>query len=157
VGVFRDEQIGHVAAEAARLGLAAVQLHGAEDEAYIDALRRLLPEDVEIWGAQAVGPEVPEGKAGADRLLFDTEANGRSGGTGMTFDWKRVDGREELKRAVLAGGLNPTNAAAASNVGAYALDVSSGVEASPGTKDPEKLKQFFEALRVPVRGEVQPC
>jgi indole-3-glycerol phosphate synthase/phosphoribosylanthranilate isomerase len=53
----------------------------------------------------------------------------------------------------LAGGLNPDNAQAASQVGAFALDVGSGVESAPGRKDAGKLLAFFEALRIPVRGD----
>ena len=56
-------------------------------------------------------------------------------------------GRPELGRALLAGGLNPGNARAAAKVGAWALDLCSGVEAEPGRKDPAKLAAFFEALR----------
>jgi phosphoribosylanthranilate isomerase len=87
-------------------------------------------------------------------MLYDTAVSGRSGGTGRAFDWSRLAGRAGLGDAVLAGGLDPGNAGAAARVGAYALDVSSGVEASPGRKDPDKLRAFFEALRVPVRGEL---
>ncbi|MFL6861381.1 MAG: bifunctional indole-3-glycerol-phosphate synthase TrpC/phosphoribosylanthranilate isomerase TrpF [Allosphingosinicella sp.] len=151
VGVFRNEAPREVAEAALRLGLAAVQLHGEEDGAYIAALRSLLPEAVEIWAAGAVADSVPPPRPGADRILFDTMVGGRSGGTGATFDWARLAGRAELSEAILAGGLNPGNAAAAARVGAYALDVGSGVEAMPGRKDEAKLAAFFEALRVPCR------
>ena len=56
----------------------------------------------------------------------------------------------------VAGGLDPGNAAAAAKIGAWALDVSSGVEKAPGRKDAEKLVAFFDALRVPARGD-SPC
>src|SRR4051794_9935512 len=151
VGVFRDEAPLDVAEAALRLGLAAVQLHGEEDAGYIAALRGLLPEGVEIWAAGDVADAVPPPRPGADRILFDTMVAGRSGGTGMAFDWTRLAGRPELGEAVLAGGLSPGNAGAAAKVGAYALDVGSGVEAAPGRKDEAKLAAFFEALRVPSR------
>ncbi|HEX8667676.1 MAG TPA: bifunctional indole-3-glycerol-phosphate synthase TrpC/phosphoribosylanthranilate isomerase TrpF [Allosphingosinicella sp.] len=154
VGVFRNEKVVQVAGAARALGLKAVQLHGEEDAGYIRGLRAHLPHGVEIWAAGAVGEELPEPRLGADRTLFDTKVNGRSGGTGMAFDWSRLEGRPELASAVLAGGLNPGNAAAAARVGAYALDVSSGIEAAPGRKDPDRMGAFFEALRVPVRGEL---
>jgi indole-3-glycerol phosphate synthase/phosphoribosylanthranilate isomerase len=153
VGVFRNERATAVAEAARALGLRAVQLHGQEDPAYIGGLRRLLPEATEIWAACAVGEDVPEPRSGADRMLYDTAANGRSGGTGRVFDWSRLEARPELAEAVLAGGLAPDNARAAARVGAWALDVGSGVEAVPGRKDPAKLRAFFEALRVPARGE----
>jgi phosphoribosylanthranilate isomerase len=92
-------------------------------------------------------------RAGADRLLFDSGP----GGTGRTFDWSRVRGRRELGAGLLAGGLRPDNARAASRVGAWALDVGSGVELAPGRKDPRRLDAFFEALRPAARGEASPC
>lgn len=157
VGVFRNEKLMQVAQTAMALKLKAVQLHGEEDAAYIRALRRMLPEETEIWAVGAVGRDLPEPRLGADRTLFDTSARGRSGGTGQVFDWGRVAGRPDLDKAVLAGGLAPSNAREAARVGAYALDVSSGVEAAPGKKDQEKMQAFFEALRLPVRQEIGRC
>jgi indole-3-glycerol phosphate synthase/phosphoribosylanthranilate isomerase len=155
VGVFRNEKPMVVADTARALGLAAVQLHGEEDAAYIRALRALLPETTEVWGVAAVGRDLPEPRLGADRTLFDTKAGGRSGGTGIAFDWNRIGGRGDLAQGIVAGGLKPDNAAEAAKLGAYALDVSSGVESAPGRKDPDKMQAFFEALRVPVRGSAR--
>lgn len=157
VGVFRNEKLMQVAQTAHALGLDAIQLHGEEDGAYIAALKNLLPESTEIWAASAVGRDLPEPRMNADRTIFDTKVDGRSGGTGVAFDWARVKGRPELASGLLAGGLNPENAAEAGGVGAWALDVSSGVEAAPGRKDPAKLATFFEALRLPVRAELESC
>jgi indole-3-glycerol phosphate synthase/phosphoribosylanthranilate isomerase len=157
VGVFRNEKLMQVAQSASALGLAAVQLHGDEDAAYIKGLRPLLPAGTEIWAAGAVGDDLPEPRVGSDRILFDTAVNGRSGGTGQAFDWSRIEGRPELAEAILAGGLDPANARKAAAVGAYALDVSSGVEAAPGRKDPAKMQAFFDALRVPGRRDPRAC
>jgi indole-3-glycerol phosphate synthase/phosphoribosylanthranilate isomerase len=157
VAVFRNEKVMEVAQTARALGLHAVQLHGEEDAAYIKALRGLLPAQCEIWAAGAIGRDVPEARLGSDRTLFDTKVGGRSGGTGVTFDWSRIARRGDLGRGLLAGGLKPANARAAAEVGAFALDVSSGVEMAPGRKDAGKLRAFFEALRVPARGEAPPC
>jgi len=157
VGVFRNEKLMQVAQSAAALGLDAIQLHGSEDAGYIKALRRMLPEATEIWVVGAVADELPEPRPGSDRTLFDTSIGGRSGGTGIAFDWSRLKGGPELERGVLAGGLNPANARAAAGVGAYALDVSSGVEAAPGRKDSGRMQAFFEALRPPDRREALPC
>ena len=151
-GVFRNERLVQVAQAARELALDAVQLHGDEDSDYIKGLRNILPQPVEIWAASSVGDLVPE-RAHADRLLFDTSTNGSSGGTGMTFDWSRVAHRSDLSRSLIAGGLKPGNARAAATLGAYALDVGSGVEAGPGRKDPAKLAAFFEALRPHTRGD----
>jgi indole-3-glycerol phosphate synthase/phosphoribosylanthranilate isomerase len=157
VGVFRDDAADRVADAAQWLGLRAVQLHGAEDQAYVRALRPLLPPGTEIWGARAVGSEPPAPRPGIDRSLFDTLRDGRSGGTGRTFDWSLVKGLRELNTSILAGGLAPDNTAAAARVGAWALDVSSGIECAPGRKDMDKTRAFFEALRLPARGEAAPC
>jgi indole-3-glycerol phosphate synthase/phosphoribosylanthranilate isomerase len=157
VGVFRNEKVMQVAQIAGALELDAVQLHGSEDAAYIKALRGLLPRTTEIWAVGAVGESVPEPRLGSDRTLFDTAVGDRSGGTGRLFDWSRVEARPDLEQGLLAGGLAPANARAAASLGAWALDVSSGVEASPGRKDPAKLTAFFEALRMPARGEVVRC
>lgn len=156
VGVFRNEKLMRVATIARRLGLDAVQLHGEEDGRYVAALRNLLP-DAEIWAAGPVGEHAAPRRAGAHRMVFDTAIGGRSGGTGRVFDWDRVREREELGGGLLAGGLTPDNAAAAARVGAWGLDVGSGVEAAPGRKCPERLAAFFEALRPAVRGEAASC
>lgn len=154
VGVFRNEKLMQVAQTARALGLDAVQLHGQEDGDYVAGLRNLLPAEVEVWAVGAVGDAAPQARANAHRTIFDSQVGGTSGGTGIAFDWGRVAGRPELASGLLAGGLNPGNAAAAARVGAWALDVGSGVESGPGRKDPAKLAAFFEALRVPVRGEL---
>lgn len=157
VGVFRNEKVMQVAQAAGALGLDAVQLHGSEDAGYLKALRSLLPPQTEIWAAAAVGAELPPERVGSDRTLFDTSLGGSSGGTGVQFDWSRIHGRPELERGLLAGGLDASNVRAASNVGAWALDVSSGVEMAPGRKDAGKLNAFFEALRSPDRRETLTC
>jgi indole-3-glycerol phosphate synthase/phosphoribosylanthranilate isomerase len=157
VGVFRNGKVMEVADAARALALDAVQLHGQEDGAYIGALRNLLGPDTEIWAAAPVGDADPPHRPDADRILFDTQIGSRSGGTGIAFDWARLDGRPEVDRGLLAGGLGPHNAAAADRVGAFALDVGSGVEAAPGRKDPALLTAFFDALRLPVRSEILTC
>lgn len=153
VGVFRNQKLMEVALSAHELGLAAVQLHGDEDAVYLRGLRPLLPAGTEIWATGAVGRDLPASRPGADRTLFDTQVEGRTGGTGRAFDWDRVRERPDLRSALLAGGLNPGNARAAAKVGAWALDLCSGVEAAPGRKDRVKLAAFFAALRP----ETRPC
>ena len=116
--------------------------------------RALLPEATEIWAAAQVGAELAGPRTGADRILFDSGP----GGTGRTFDWSRVAGRAELRaRACSPAASIPANARAASRLGAYALDVGSGVEAVPRWKDSNRVAAFFEALRPAVRGEAASC
>ena len=127
------------------LALDAVQLHGGEIE--LAGLKRLLPGGCELWAASSVGGEVTPEREGADRILYDTRKGEQTGGTGETFDWSLVKDRPELPDAFIAGGLDPSNARAAQRVGAYGIDVSSGVETGPGVKDERKVAALFEALR----------
>ena len=144
VGVFRDARPEDIAAAAAALDLDVAQLHGSEDPG---AVRAQLPEGTEIWAAAANGAPA---RAGADRTLFDSG----SGGTGTPFDWSLIEGRADLAASVLAGGIGPANARAASRLGTYGLDVGSLLEASPGHKDSAKVQALFAALRPPCRGDL---
>lgn len=144
VGVFQDQDPQFVVRTAHDLGLAAVQLHGAEK---IDEYRSALPSDCEVWATCAVGSEAKAERLDADRILYDTKVNGRTGGTGKAFDWDLIAGRAALSNAFLAGGIGPANAAAAQGVGTYGIDLCSGVEVSPSVKDPEKVAALFKGLR----------
>ena len=157
VGVFRNARLMQVAETARALALDVVQLHGEEDPDYIAALRNLVGGDTEIWAVSAVGARQPYRRTGADRTIYDSERNGRCGGTGRAFDWARLRDSGALGADVVAGGLFAGNAAAAARLGAFALDVNSGVESAPGRKDEVKIQAFFEALRAPKRGENRPC
>lgn len=145
VGVFQDQDLAFVTATAGELGLDAVQLHG--NETGLDKLKSALPENCEVWAASPVGTEVTPERAGADRILYDTQKDGRTGGTGEAFDWALLNGRVALSNAFIAGGLNPSNVRDAQKVGSYGIDVSSGVESAPGIKDPSRVAALFEALR----------
>lgn len=142
VGVFRDAPMPVVAEMAVLLNLDAVQLHGREDRDYVETLRRQLPEAVEIWTAVSVGRDRLD-RGGGQRLLFD---NG-CGGSGRAFDWDLVRGHPRLGQALVAGGIGPANAARASALGAYAIDVGSSLDSSPGVKCAGRIEQLFEALR----------
>ena len=134
VGVFRDAPVDEVLNAAEALQLAAIQLHGSETAASVDAIRSQF--DAEVWTAGTDG-------RGGHRLLFDHGA----GGTGEAFDWSTVAGHPELASAFLAGGIGPENARAAQATGVYGLDASSRLESAPGIKDPERLRALFDALR----------
>jgi len=152
VGVFRDAPMEVVTNIAAVLSLHAVQLHGQEDLGYVRALRHELPESCEIWTALSVGRH-PLTSRGGDRLLFD---NG-DGGSGSSFDWSAVHDHPELPRALIAGGIGPHNARAASALGAYAIDVGSAVDELPGKKSAEKIAALFDALRPASRQRFRAC
>ncbi len=155
VGVFRDAQVRDMAEAASTLGLAAVQLHGSESPAQVRELRAALPAAVEIFRAIAVdvdgeGPALGD-EPSATRLLFDARTAQGSGGTGRSFAWARIAAHPRLPTAFVAGGIGPENAAAARAVGAYGVDVGSGVESAPGKKSRAKLEALFGALRAPSR------
>ncbi|WP_026374561.1 bifunctional indole-3-glycerol-phosphate synthase TrpC/phosphoribosylanthranilate isomerase TrpF [Aestuariibacter salexigens] len=148
VGVFVNAPERQVAEYAAALGLAAVQLHGREDQQYIDTLRPLLPDGCEIWLARGIVDNLPAmDEKQVDRFLLDCKVGNKTGGTGQSFDWRLLDGLQDRKDLVLAGGINADNIVGARQRTAGVLDLNSGVESSPGIKDMNKLKQAFVALR----------
>ncbi|WP_299807668.1 bifunctional indole-3-glycerol-phosphate synthase TrpC/phosphoribosylanthranilate isomerase TrpF [uncultured Shewanella sp.] len=151
VGVFVNEAADVIAKLAVELNLFAVQLHGKETALEIDALKTILATNnshTQIWKAVAVDVEndnelvIP---VGIDRVVFDSKSDGQFGGTGQSFDWQKALPSKEL--ALLAGGLSPGNAAQAASQGFYGLDFNSGLEQSPGIKDPSKITAAFNLLR----------
>jgi phosphoribosylanthranilate isomerase len=81
-------------------------------------------------------------------ILFDTYSDVQYGGTGKSFNWGILQNISNPSRIILSGGLSPGNVAEAiSTVKPYAVDVSSGVEGSPGKKDHMKLRKFIEAVK----------
>lgn len=153
VGVFRDVPVETVVAAAEALALEAVQIHGRESAAELAALRQALPADTEVWALAGVEADSIAASRPADRTLFDTSKVGVSGGTGSAFDWALLTDREEMPAALVAGGIGPDNAAEAAALGAYGIDVCSGVEEAPGRKDKQKVAALFAALRPQSRGE----
>ncbi len=144
VGVFVDAGMDEIATAAEALPLCAVQLHGDEDAAYLAALRARIA--LPIWKAARVGGGDLVA-AGADRLLLDSWVPGVRGGSGTRFDWNVVPARPDRDALILSGGITPDNAAEADALGVWALDLSSGVESSPGHKDPQRIAKLFDALR----------
>ena len=138
VGVFQDARLSEVIEATRRIPFAAIQLHGREDKDYVGALAAKF--DGEIWLAQE---PVALKRQGGDRLLFD---NGR-GGSGQVLDWRALEGRPDLPTAIVAGGIGPHNARAARALDAFAIDVGSSTDASPGVKDHAKFAALFDALR----------
>ncbi|MGD2133626.1 MAG: phosphoribosylanthranilate isomerase [Maricaulaceae bacterium] len=108
----------------------------------------------ELWRAYSVRAreDLPDAVEDADRLLLDAPppagAKRSGGGWGATFDWSLLAGWAAPKPWILAGGLTPENVAEAIEVtGATAVDVSSGVESSPGVKDIAKIRDFIQAAK----------
>lgn len=109
------------------------------------------PATTRAWGALGVRDQAS--LAGAETLpceavLLDAWAPDAAGGTGRTFEWTLAEGLARARRVVLAGGLTPANVGAAiAQVRPWMVDVSSGVEAGPGVKDPARVRAFMEAVR----------
>ncbi|AWK42215.1 bifunctional indole-3-glycerol-phosphate synthase TrpC/phosphoribosylanthranilate isomerase TrpF [Photorhabdus laumondii subsp. laumondii] len=143
VGVFQNQSSAFISHTARILSLAAVQLHGAEGEVYIEELRKILPENCQIWKAIDMSKDEFHTKAGnVDRYLLD---NGK-GGTGQSFDWQLLE-KQSLANIMLAGGLNEENCQQAAKYGCCGLDFNSGVENAPGIKSSHKLNKVFQLLR----------
>ncbi len=140
VGVFVNQPRAEVLALVARTRIAAVQLHG--DEPPEECAGYPLPV------LKAVRVEGPESLAGLDRypaggFVLDAPSAG-FGGSGRRFDWALARGAALRYRIVLAGGLTPDNVQdAVRAVRPWAVDVASGVETSPGVKDPDRLARFI--------------
>ena len=149
VGVFVDEEPDEVIKTFHTAGLTVVQLHCSEDAAYIDKLKA---DDIFVIKAFRVTQDFDCRRlSGYDlnTFLLDTYDTGVCyGGTGKTFDWNIAGKCKKFGRIILAGGLNPSNVReAVETVNPWAVDVSSGVEESPGIKDPDKMRAFFDAVR----------
>lgn len=146
VGIFVNETLDNLVTIATEVNLDAVQLHGDEDEAFIQSLKERT--NVEAWKAVQVRSAADAEKwidSSADMLLFDAYHKDERGGTGEVFDWSSLD---EFERPfMLAGGIDSTNVARAiRTVRPYGIDISSGIE-KEGVKDNEKIKAFTNIVR----------
>lgn len=151
VGVFVNAPREEVARIADAVGLDLLQLHGDEPPDAITGLPRRVLKAVRV-GPDFAAAEAMRYVGRAAGILLDTrlgEGSAMPGGTGVGFDWSRVRGLSGLVPfLVLAGGLAPGNVSEAiAAVEPHAVDVSSGVEASPGRKDPARVRAFVEAVR----------
>jgi phosphoribosylanthranilate isomerase len=144
VGVFVNDPVEEVARIMETAGLDIAQLHGEESPEYCRQLNRTVIKAVGLKNGAAPSLD------GFDRettILVDAHDLQRRGGTGETVDWDTARTIAASRRTILSGGLNAGNIGQAiALVQPYGVDVSSGVEASPGVKDPKKLMRFFEAL-----------
>lgn len=146
VGVFVNETLDNLVSIATETNLDAVQLHGDEDEAFIQSLKGRT--NVEIWKAVQIRSAADAEAwidSSADMLLFDAYHKDERGGTGEVFDWSCLD---EFERPfMLAGGIDSTNVARAiRTVRSYGIDISSGIE-TDGVKDNEKITAFTKLVR----------
>lgn len=153
-GLFVDAHPEQVEAVLEQVPLNLLQFHGSENapycrqfhRPYIKALR--MKPELDPVEAMAAFPD-------ARGILLDAYRKGVPGGTGDTFDWQRVPA-DSGRQIILAGGLNPGNVAQAIAVASpHAVDVSGGVEASPGRKDAAKVHEFIRAARAAQSGSAR--
>ena len=146
VGVFVNETVDNLVTIANEANLDAVQLHGDEDETFIQSLKERT--NVEVWKAIQIRTAADTEKwidSSADMLLFDAYHKDERGGTGEVFDWSSLDAFE--RPFMLAGGIDSTNVARAiRNVRPYGIDISSGIETN-GVKDDEKITAFIKIVK----------
>jgi phosphoribosylanthranilate isomerase len=144
VGVFVNQPARHVNRVAKLAGLSAVQLHGDEDERAAAEMTLPVIKAVSVRDGALPDRQWPE----RVMLLFDADDPIRRGGTGMSANWPAAAAVARRRRVLLAGGLRPDNVGEAIGcVRPFGIDVSSGVEQSPGIKDRRLLAALFEAIR----------
>ena len=157
IGVFVNHPENAVGALAELLGLELLQFHGDET-----------PSEVAAFGARAikafrVGADFDfgelEGYPDCWGFLLDAHDESLFGGSGRTWDHRRMGSQAIAKPCFVAGGLRPENIAAivgeiaaivagiADGLEVYGFDVCSGIESAPGKKDPDLMRQFFEEIR----------
>ena len=145
VGVFVNQSLQEIDSVREKTGINLVQLHGDETPEFcaglpfksVKAIRVKEPSDlkrVELYPQEAI--------------LFDKYSDAEYGGTGESFSWDWLCGLNTDKKIILSGGLTPGNVSdAVDRVKPYAVDVSTGVEESPGKKSEDKMRKFIQAVR----------
>ena len=124
-----------------------LQFHGDEKEAFCSQFARPYVKALRMKEDMDVNTAVEEYQSSVG-ILLDTYVKGVPGGTGEAFNWDRVP-ENAAKPIILAGGLNPANVTTAiQTANPYAVDVSGGVEATPGKKDKEKVKEFIRKAKL---------
>jgi phosphoribosylanthranilate isomerase len=158
VGVFVNQFEDSICAVADKVGLSAVQLHGDNEDPHVADLVAKRRPALKIMVAISMHHPNPEGWAMmwtpevVHAFLIDSGSSSKPGGTGEIFNWKETRAKVEviarLGRIAVAGGLTPSNVSEAMCIlKPWGVDVSSGVEAKPGKKDPVKVRDFIAAVR----------
>jgi phosphoribosylanthranilate isomerase len=143
VGVFRDDTRQRVVDTVNHTGLRAAQLHGHESPGDSHWIRQRVSLVVKAFAAGDPALDAAD-DYGADAILVDSATPG----SGEVFDWSLAEGAPSNRRIILAGGLTPDNVAdAVKVVRPWGVDVSSGVESTPGRKDASRMRAFVGAAK----------
>jgi phosphoribosylanthranilate isomerase len=157
VGVFVEEPVERILLTAAQVGLTAAQLHGNRylEPEFLQQLKN--SRDLKVFlvvPAETLSSldRLKSRGLGFSAVFVDSGTPQLPGGTGRVFDWNTaapaIGAIGKNANVVVAGGLTPANVAEAIHIlKPWGVDVASGVEARPGTKDPEKVRAFIEAVR----------
>jgi len=147
IGVFVDSSFDEIESTVRACGLTGVQLHFSGGSDLPLRLRERFGSGLRIFRVLHFGPDVavPEVNHIVDAILIDSRTATAVGGTGIAFDWNSAESvfRGSRTRLIVAGGLTPSNVReAVRKLSPWGVDVVSGVEAGPGRKDPEKVREF---------------
>ncbi len=144
VGVVADTSRPEALVLVAKSGIRCLQLHDGND------IQSFADFPIPYYRVFRVSPDFKLesiGGSNAGAFMLDTFVEGTLGGAGRTFDWNIAIQAKQYGRVILSGGINQENVGEAiRRVSPYAIDVSSGVERSPGVKDQRKIHRFFEAI-----------
>ena len=145
VGVFVDFNLEQLREILLETGIGWAQLHGAEPPELLAALLPNAYKAISVKDGSAI--ELVRSYPG-EHILLDASVPGMPGGTGRTFDWAIAAEVAKERKLTLAGGLTPDNVAEAVRVvNPFRVDVASGVESTPGRKDPDLVKRFVDAAK----------
>jgi len=162
IGVFVDADFTEIVETVGRCGLSGAQLHASNQPGLATALRQRFGSGLRILQVIHFGADAPQQmlaletdaslRSSVDGILVDSRTATEVGGTGMTFDWlaarRTLFTEDRALKLIAAGGLRPSNVGQAiAALGPWGVDVATGVEASPGRKDPAKVRAFVANAR----------
>ncbi len=150
IGVFVNEEQSMVQNVMDVCGLALAQLHGEESPAYCESLGHSVLKGIRLRDRSSfLALAEYKGRAGVRGFVLDAFSESEYGGTGKVADWDLAAEAAKAAPILLAGGLSSENVQEAiQKVQPYGVDVSSGVEVSPGLKDPVKVQAFIRAAQL---------
>jgi phosphoribosylanthranilate isomerase len=145
VGLFLDQPAADIFKVLQQVPLSVLQFHGRESAEFCRQFKRPYIKTVSLAAGSSIA-ELEQAYPDAAAILVDSHKLGDLGGTGKTADWQQVQAGS--RPLILAGGLNPHNVATAIKlIRPWAVDVSSGVEFSPGVKDADAIKRFISEAK----------